>query len=54
MRNQLGVQLEILTLPWSETNQDYAQKTVQNLEWAQENMKVPQLPKRGPDYVKWV
>ena len=33
---------EIPSLLWSETNQSYAQKTVQNLELAQETMKVSQ------------
>ena len=46
MRNQLGVPLEIPSVPWRETNQKYAQKTVQNLDLAQETMKVPQLPKK--------
>ena len=46
MRNQLRVLLEIPSLPWSETNQNYIQKTVQNLELTQETIKVPQLPKK--------
>ena len=39
MRNQLGVLLEIPSLPWSEANQKYAQKTAQNLQLAEGNMK---------------
>ena len=54
MRNELGVLLKIPSVPWLEINQNYTQKTVQNLEWAQETMKVPQPPKRRPDHVKWV
>ena len=41
MRNQLGMLLEIPSLLCSEIQQDYTQKTVQNLELAQEFMKVP-------------
>ena len=46
MRSQLGVLLEIPSIPWSESNQKYTQKTVQNLELAQNTMKVLQLPKK--------
>ena len=43
-RNQPGMRLENPSLLWSEINQDYAQKTVQNLELAHETIEVPQLP----------
>ena len=43
---QLGILLEIRSLPWSVTNHNNAQKMVQNLELAQETMKVPQPPKK--------
>ena len=32
IKNQLGVLIEIVCLAWSETNQNYNQKMVQNLE----------------------
>ena len=41
LSNQLGVLLEIPSLPWPETNHIDAQKTVQNLELAHQTMKVP-------------
>ena len=51
---QLGMLLEISNLLWLETNQDYAQKTVQYLELAQKTIKVQQLPKNAQNHVKWV
>ena len=54
MRNNIRVLLELPSLLWSETNQNHNQKTVQNLEIAQETMEKPQLPKNCPNYVKWV
>ena len=39
--------LEFRSSPFSETNQNYAQKTVQNMELAQETMIVLQPPKRS-------
>ena len=45
MRNQLGVLLEIPSLPRLETNQNKAQKMVHNLELTQETIEVLQLPK---------
>ena len=44
MRNQLRMLLEIPSLLWSKTNQNYAQKTVQKLKLVQETMKVQQPP----------
>ena len=46
VRTQLAVLLEIPGLPWLKTNQNYVQKTGQNLDFAQEIMKVPHLPKK--------
>ena len=53
-RNHLGMLLETPLLLWSETSQDYAQKTVQNLELARETMKEPQPPKFAQNLVKWL
>ena len=54
LKNQLKKLLEFLNLHRPEVNQNNAQKTMQNLELVQETKKVPKLPKKRPDSVKWV